>query len=103
MNDQPETNEILRAKLNQETAKIHWMELQRPFAQGAVVRVSPGLDLIDVALAVHGDQKDTINAWAADGQIAKVDDQQARLWVRDAQILWAVVVKPWVLVQEPKS
>jgi hypothetical protein len=29
-----------------------------------------------------------------------VSDDQARQWVADDSLLWAVAIKPWVLVQE---
>ena len=31
----------------------------------------------------------------------KVPDEEARIWFGSGAMLWAVVVKPWVLVQEP--
>ncbi|MGB9094307.1 MAG: DUF2288 family protein, partial [Gallionella sp.] len=29
-----------------------------------------------------------------------VSDEQAAVWYRDDAVLWAVVVSPWVLVQQ---
>ena len=58
------------------------------------------LDLIAVALAVAEDDKARIAAWLAAGQVGKLEAQQAQdLLARDPS-LWAVVVAPWVLVQE---
>ncbi|NEV61255.1 DUF2288 domain-containing protein [Thiorhodococcus minor] len=89
-----------RAKLNQETAKIRWTELQRFFAQGLVLCVRPGLDLVDVALAMAKDDAEKIGAERSAGRIAAVTDQQAREWLAQDACLWAVVVKPWILAQE---
>ena len=36
-----EDTAILRAKLNQETARIAWVDLQRFFARGVAIRVAP--------------------------------------------------------------
>ncbi len=40
MSSSPSRDE-LKAKLNLETSRIHWHELQTYFARGQVVRVSP--------------------------------------------------------------
>ena len=91
--------ELLRAKINSETAKIPWLELQRFFAAGRVLLVAPGLDLVDVAYALQQDDIDQVKRWADSAQITPVPDDLARAWVSDEASLWTVVVKPWVLVQ----
>ena len=73
MNQEPST---LYAKLLGETASITWKELEPFFAKGARLWVDPGLDLIAAAEAVASD-----------------------LFERDPA-LWAVVVSPWILIQE---
>jgi len=92
----------LHDKINRETARIHWSELERHFAQGAVVWVSEELDLVEVALRIAHDDKDHITRWMNEGKVAKVSDVQAQTWqATDAQ-LWASVVSPFVLVQPEK-
>jgi hypothetical protein len=95
-----EPQEILRAKLNMETSRIDWKELQRFFAGGAAVQVSNGLDLVDVALQMHADNKPQIESWLAAGTLGKVTDEQAAAWLAADAEVWAVVVSPWVLVQQ---
>jgi len=95
-----EPNEILRAKLNTETAKVAWPELQRHHARGVVVCVSATLDLIDVAVAMAQDNGAVIGLWMQDGQVSKATDEQAMDWLARDPDLWSVVVAPWVLVQE---
>lgn len=89
-----------RAKLNFETAKTPWAELQRVFAMGKVVYVSPELDLVDVAHQCAQDNRNTFEAWMSTGQVFVATDQQARQWFETNAMVWAVVVKPWVLVQD---
>jgi hypothetical protein len=98
-----EQEAILRAKVNMETSRIHWKELQRFFASGAAVFVSPMLDLIEVALQMHSDNKTQFEAWLASGEIAKVSDEQAAAWLAADLEVWAVVVSPWILIQEIKE
>ncbi|UVE18872.1 DUF2288 domain-containing protein [Pseudomonas sp. LS44] len=95
-----EDRSTLYAKLLGETAPIRWQELQPFFARGALLWIEPQLDLIAVALAVAENDHAAVAAWLAEGRVAKVEAPQAEdLLARDPQ-LWAVVVAPWVLIQE---
>lgn len=95
-----EQQAILRAKVNMETSRIAWKELQRFFASGVAVAVSTKLDLVEVAMQMHGDNKTQFENWLAEGAIAKVTDEQAAAWLATDAEVWAVVVSPWVLVQQ---
>jgi hypothetical protein len=102
MTTKPENDTELHDKINQETARIKWDELERHFAQGAVVYVSEDLDLVEVALRVAHDDKESVSRWMADGKIAKVSDVQATSWSAADASLWATVVSPYILVQPEK-
>ncbi len=97
MSDDPST---LYAKLLGETASISWQELQPFFARGALLRVASDFDLIEAAQAVAQDDREKVAAWLASGHIAKIEAEQAQDWHERDPALWAVVVAPWVLVQE---
>lgn len=97
----PADAEALLAKLNGEAALIRWVDLQRFFARGVAVRVSLGLDLIEIAAAFARDRADLVQTRLAAGEIAPVSDAEAQLWLGTDATLWAIVVKPWVLVQGP--
>lgn len=103
VSDVSESVEILRAKLNGETAKVSWAEMQRHHARGVVVRVDGALDLVAVAVAMAQDDGAAIGGWMQSGQVGKVTDDQARDWLARDPMLWSVVVAPWVLVQEKSS
>ena len=92
--------ELERAKIVSETAKIPWLELQRFFASGKVIWVASELDLVEVACALQQDDIERVSDWTQSLLIAAVSDAQARQWITDDSLLWAVAVKPWVLVQE---
>mgnify|MGYP001954319765 CR=1 FL=1 len=93
-------DEVIRSELVQETARISWQELQRFFANGSAIAVDDDLDLIDVAIAVRKDNSKAIKAWMSQGRLGQVSDQQAMHWHENNTNLWAVVIKPWVLVQD---
>ena len=99
MTTQDKKDELLRLKLNQETARMPWKELQRHFAGGAVIAVSDELDLIDVAARIANDDKASVMQWLNENRICKVSDAQANAWLENDAALWTVVVKPWILVQ----
>ena len=86
-------------KLNRETAKIAWQELQPFFATGMAIYVSHKLDLIKVACELAEDNKAAVEAWMKEGLVANVSDEQASAWLDSNILVWAVVIHPWVLVQ----
>ena len=92
--------EILKAKLNLETAQVCWHDLQRFFASGSVIAVAPELDLTAVAVQVSLDNSAQIKQWMSAGQLSQVSDKQAQSWYDVNTPLWTCVVKPWVLVQD---
>ncbi|MDX8386705.1 MAG: DUF2288 domain-containing protein [Gallionella sp.] len=91
--------EIYRTKVNLETAQIAWKELQRFFANGMAIFVSDELDLVDVAFQMSKDNTEYIQEWMDAGKVGKVEDEQATTWIEGDAMVWAVVVKPYVLVQ----
>lgn len=95
--------EILRAKVNLETSCIAWKELQRFFASGAAISVSTDLDLVEVAFQISEDNKQQVQQWLSAGKIGAVTDSQALTWYEADAEVWAVVVSPYVLVQEMKN
>ena len=87
-------------KANLETAKISWQVLQRQFAQGVLIVVEPPVDLVTIAGHFIDDAKDEIAALMASKLVRKADMADAEKWQAADDALWAVVVAPWVLVQE---
>lgn len=93
-------DEVFRAKMNLETSRIGWRELQRFFASGAAVYVSSDLDLVEVAFQISQDNAGQVAQWMDAGRVARVTDVQAQQWFDADADMWAVVVSPYVLVQE---
>jgi hypothetical protein len=94
--------QLLHDKLNMETAPIAWSELLRYFAGGHVIAVGNELDLIDVASRFAADDARVVQQWLDEASIKRVSDEQARAWLEADAMLWTVVARPWVLVQESK-
>ncbi len=90
---------LLKDKLNLETAQIEWKALERDFAAGRVISVHQSLDLVDVAKAFAEDDSKAVKTWMDCNQVHAVTDEQAIAWHETDADVWAVVVRPWVLVQ----
>ncbi|WP_297793323.1 DUF2288 domain-containing protein [uncultured Marinobacter sp.] len=90
----------LLTKLNLETSLINWHDLQTYYARGHVVRVGPDLDLLDVAAELAADNKERFERWMKEDRIGDVPPNMAQAWYDRNAELWAVVVAPWVLVQD---
>lgn len=103
MQTKPEKDTELRLKVNRETARLPWTELLKHFAAGNVVWIANTLDLVDVAVRISHDDKANISQWMNAGLMAKVSDQQAAQWLESNAELWAVVVSPFILVQQEKA
>lgn len=93
----------LARKLNLETARIAWRDLQTFFANGSVVYVDNSLDLLTVAEQLVADNSATVSTWMNQGLVGNVTDEQALDWFERDATMWSLVIKPWVLVQESQS
>lgn len=94
------TADEVRKKLAGDTGTLGWAEIERHFARGRVVLVSSRLALLDVAQAMARDDKATLADWLKEGLVARATDDHARHWHSTQTELRAVVVAPWVVVQE---
>ncbi|MFK8067853.1 MAG: DUF2288 domain-containing protein [Gammaproteobacteria bacterium] len=99
MTDQNEEPDI-KDKLNAETGKVVWKELERFYAKGVLIKVSQDLDLVEVGKTFAEDDKQAVERWLTSGEVERVSENDARRWNEDDPLFWATVVAPWVLVQE---
>jgi hypothetical protein len=98
-----ESLEKLRAKLNTQTGKILWPEIQRCFARGVVLVVDHHADLLKIAADIVHDNQAVVEDCLAAGELKRASVEDARSWQKRDPLFWAVVAAPWVLVQEIKD
>jgi len=98
MNKQSDNEQ--QQQLNLETGQLHWQELQRHFARGVVITVNNELDLVEVAFKFTRDDKETIETWLDKKLVSRASDDDAKHWEKTNASFWAIVVAPWVIVQE---
>lgn len=83
---------LINEKLNTETARIAWSELQPHFARGAAVYVAPDLDLIEIARYVADDAAAKLQPLMAAGKfgvIAKTKRVRFMLIIRKCGQWWS--------------
>ena len=59
--------------------------------------------MIRVAQLMASDDVKAISGMLENREIGKVTDEQARVWSDSDALLWAVVVSPWILVQQRRN
>lgn len=99
------SNEIsnLYAQLLGETAQISWAEIMPQFAKGHVLWVASQHDLVAVAEFIINDDKKQVSALMQQKALHSLSDAQALDFQQRDPELWAVVVSPWVLLQERQT
>ena len=86
-------------KINRETARLYWTDVEPHFASGNVISIDRELDLIVVAKAVADDDALAIKQWMDAKQVIPTNDKQAIEWQQSNAEFWAVVIKPLILIQ----
>ena len=99
MTDPAQHDHPLSDRINLQTSLINWKALERFFASGVTLNVDPSLDLVRVAQEIVEDNTIVISKWMAENKLAPVSDQLAQQWHDQDTTVWAVIIKPWVLVQ----
>lgn len=99
------SNEIsdLYAQLIGQTARMSWAEIMPIFAKGMVLLVASDQDLVAVAEQIINDDKKTISALMQQKALHNLQDEQALDFQQRDPELWAVVVAPWLIVQERQN
>ncbi len=99
LTDMDEQQQLLAAKLNLESGRLTWKELERHFARGVVLKIAADLDLIEVARVFANDDNAQVDQWMQSGAVAKAEIDDAAQWHEEQATFWAIVIAPFVLVQ----
>jgi hypothetical protein len=90
----------LRSKLRGEVMASYWEDLAPHAKRAALLLLAEGADLLDVAVALAGDDIATVKALLDRGVLVRVGkDQSEALAADDSLRFQFVVVQPWVLAQ----
>lgn len=94
----------LKAELAQTLDEATWDWLVPHAKRDVVIVVTPGLDLLDVGVAIASDDTLSVQRWISEQLLHKPFPEQLAAWNSDqAKTFQALIVQPYVLVQEPPS
>lgn len=94
------THEELCGILNEQAGKLLWSDLEKHFARGVIIKIGSEMDLVEVAASIVEDNKVAMAAWMNEVKVSNADEKDAADWLKRQPEFWAVVVAPWVVVQE---
>jgi hypothetical protein len=104
MSDPMSMEEALRTRLTETMGQVMFDALVPHLERDAVIIVSGKLALIEAAIAVAQDEKELVEGWIASGTFRKPSPAERQRWKDQMGREWtAVVVQPFVLVQDPKT
>lgn len=95
-----ETSEF---KIEKYTGEVKWSYLKPHCERGSLFWVDPSLDLKKVARAFIDDQSTDVADWLGNGDLVRVGALHAAQWQNSETLFTAVVVTPFVLMQEGLS
>jgi hypothetical protein len=103
MGDGPMTlEEGIRERLGQMVGPVLFDDLRAHLARDAVFVVGPTLSLLECGVRVAMDDVTAIEGWVASGELRKPTADERVAWPGEVSRRWvAVVVQPFVLVQDP--
>ena len=91
----------LEEKLRGELSVAAWETLQPHAERGALICVSEGLDLVEAAMAVAGDEAEKVNSWITEGLFQKPTEETLEAWNQEpGKYFQFLIVQPFVLVVE---
>jgi hypothetical protein len=94
----------VREKLRGEVLSSYWEDLAPHQQRGGLLLLAPALDLLDVAVAMAKDDKESVARWLARKTLWRASEADRARYESDAeeeagQRFQFVVVQPWVLAQ----
>ena len=93
----------LRAKLNDDLLRnTAWDDLKLHAYRG-VVFVVRGRAIVDVAIAIAEDDTSQVEVWIGDGTLMRPTADELSRWMREKAVFAALIIQPFVLVQEEVS
>jgi hypothetical protein len=90
----------MREKLASEVLACGWEDLEPHHGRGALLVVSPDLDLVEAAEALAMDRKDRVEVWLTVGRLGRPTEVLVQRWGSGGSRFQFLIVQPFVLAQE---
>lgn len=93
-------SEIVKS-FERDLAEVSWRELKIHLKRDAIIVVAVELDLIDVAVAVAGDEKTLVEGWIGENQLGKPTEDHLKQWEEESESRFKMlIVQPFILIQD---
>lgn len=83
------------------TGEVGWDYLKPHYERGCLLWVDPELDLEQAAKAFVDDDSGQVAEWLGSGELLRIGKLHAAQWEGGEERFTAVVVSPFVLMQQP--
>lgn len=78
-----------------------WSWLKPHLERGALITVSPSIDLAEAGERIAADDSITVSAWISAGKIGKPAEEDIEIWNRTpGKKFLTLIISPYVLIQE---
>jgi hypothetical protein len=96
--------EAIRKKLEQQIGPVLFSDLAAHLARDAVFVVAASVSLVDCGVAVGTDDVTAVERWISSGELRKPSKAERQAWSSEPGRTWtAIIVQPFVLIQDPVS
>jgi hypothetical protein len=94
--------EAIRVRLSSLAGPVPFEVLAEHLERDAIFIVAPTVSLLECGVAVAMDDVDRVRAWIDAGELRKPTLDERSSWPKAGKRTWvAIVVQPFVLVQDP--
>ena len=87
-------------RLEKYTGEVTWKYLKSHFEAGALVYIDQALSITEVGEAFTSDDAARVKEWRGKGDIVTPSAPHAEYWEQSGTVFRALVVSPFVLIQE---
>ena len=95
------TDTDLRAELTENLDEAEWEWLIPHAQRDALILVAVGLDILDVGVAIAGDNVSQVETWIDEALITKPSVTQIGEWnTQGTKRFKTLIVQPYVIIQE---
>ena len=98
-----EDTQSAEEKIAKYRGEVSWNYLKPHGERDALLWVDPALDLEEVAKAFIDDDTERVANWLGNGDLVRVGKLHAAQWEKSDELFTAVVVTPFVLMQQPRG
>lgn len=104
MREESEDEDAVRARLEASVGPVLFSDLAAHLKRDAVFIVAPALSIATCGVAIAMDDAKSVERWIVSGELRRPSSDELAAWAASSERRWnAIVVQPFVLVQDPRA